>query len=147
MGRCRHACRYARRMQIPTIEKLRRVHLFAGLNASALERLASIATEFTAPEGQVLIETGQPGTGVFIIEEGSVRVDLPDGGSRTRGPGSFIGELAVLADTPRAARVVVAEPLTALAIRRGDMLELLDAEPVIALEMLHELARRLTEGD
>ena len=137
---------YSRRMDTPAIDALRRVHLFASLDDSTLERIAALATEFTAPEGQVLIETGQPGTGVFIIEDGSVRVDLPDGGSRVRGPGSFFGELAVLADAPRAARVVVAEPLTALAIRRTDMLALLESEPAIALEMLHELARRLTES-
>ena len=133
-------------MEKPTIDKLRHVHLFASLDDATLERIAALATEFTAPEGQVLIETGQPGTGVFIIEEGSVRVDLPDGGSRVRGPGAFFGELAVLADAPRAARVVVTEPLTALAIRRTDMLTLLESEPAIALEMLHELARRLTES-
>ena len=133
-------------MTTPPIDKLRQVHLFAGLDGAVLKRIAALATEFTAPEGQVLIETGQPGTGVFIIEEGAVRVDLPDGGSRVRGPGSFFGELAVLADTPRAARVVVTEPLTALAIRRTDLLALLEQEPSIALEMLRELAHRLTEG-
>jgi CRP-like cAMP-binding protein len=132
-------------MTTPGIDKLRQVHLFAALDETTLERIAALATEFTAPEGQVLIETGQPGTGVFIIEAGSVRVDLPDGGSRVRGPGAFFGELAVLADTPRAARVIVTEPLTALAIRRTDLLGLLKEEPSIALEMLHELARRLSE--
>lgn len=132
-------------MTMPGIETLRQVHLFAALDEATLGRIAALATEFTAPEGQVLIETGQPGTGVFIIEEGSVRVDLPDGGSRVRGPGAFFGELAVLADTPRAARVIVTEPLTALAIRRTDLLGLLEEEPSIALEMLYELARRLAE--
>ena len=134
-------------MTSPTIDKLRRVDLFATLNDATLARIAELATEFTAPEGQVLIETGQPGTGVFIIEEGAVRVDLPDGGSRVRGPGSFFGELAVLADAPRNARVTVTEPLTALAIRRADMLTLLGGEPSIAFEMLHELARRINESD
>ena len=133
-------------MTTPGIDKLRQVHLFSALDDTTLERIGAFATEFTAPEGQVLIETGQPGTGVFIIEEGSVRVDLPDGGSRVRGPGSFFGELAVLADRPRAARVIVTEPLTALAIRRTDLLGLLEEEPSIAIEMLHELARRLAES-
>ncbi|HSM02885.1 MAG TPA: cyclic nucleotide-binding domain-containing protein [Acidimicrobiia bacterium] len=129
-----------------TTDKLRQVHLFAGLDEAVLERISALATEFTAPEGQVLIETGQAGTGIFLIEEGSVRVDLPEGGSRVRGPGTFFGELAVLTDSPRVARVVVDEPLTALAIRRTDLLALLEEEPTIALSMLRELARRLTEA-
>ena len=132
-------------MTTPQIGKLRQVSLFSGLDDEALGRIASLATEFEAPKGQVLIERGQAGTGVFIIEEGAVRVDLPDGTHLVRGEGSFFGELAVLADAPRAARVVVSEPLRALAIRRTDLLDLLEHEPALAVGMLRELARRFTD--
>ncbi|MDP2623576.1 MAG: cyclic nucleotide-binding domain-containing protein [Actinomycetota bacterium] len=132
-------------MTTPQIGKLRQVRLFSGLDNDALERIASLATEFEAPKGQVLIERGQAGTGVFIIEEGAVRIDLPDGTHLERGEGSFFGELAVLADAPRAARVIVSEPLRALAIRRDDLLDLLEREPALAVGMLRELARRFTD--
>jgi CRP/FNR family transcriptional regulator, cyclic AMP receptor protein len=130
----------------PAIAGLRGVPLFSGLDASALERVARLATEFEAPKGLVLIELGQAGTGVFIIEKGAVRIDLPDGTRLERGPGDFFGELSVLADTPRAARVMAIEPLKALAIRRDDLLALLEDEPAMALAMLRELARRLAEA-
>lgn len=133
-------------MTTPALDRMRQVPLFSGLEESALARIAELATEFEAPPGMVLIEVGQAGTGVFVIEEGAVRVELPDGGEITRGPGAFFGELSVLADTPRAARVITIEPLRALAIRRDDLLDLLEEEPAMTLIMLRELARRLAEA-
>lgn len=125
------------------VERLSAVPLFAGLDSAGLERLAGIANEFEAPVGHVLMERGQPGTGVFVIEEGAVRVDLPNGDHVVLGAGEFVGELSVLADTPRTARVSVVADLRALAIRRQELTELLLSEPSIALMMLRGLAHRL----
>ena len=133
-------------MTTPAVNRMRQVPLFGGLDESALERVAQLATEFEAPKGMVLIELGQAGTGVFVIEEGAVRIELPDGGEIERGPGAFFGELSVLADTPRAARVITIEPLRALAIRRDDLLDLLEQEPAMTLSMLRELARRIAQA-
>jgi CRP-like cAMP-binding protein len=127
------------------LEDIRSVPIFAALADAELAHIASIATEFEAPMGQVLVEHGQPGTGVFIIKEGEVRVDLPDGGHIALGPGAFFGELAVLAEVPRTARVSAVTDLRCLAIARNDLLELLDREPSVAVSMLHEIARRLAE--
>lgn len=128
------------------LDSLRRVPIFAMLDDAALERISAISTEFVAPRGQVLIERGHAGTGVFIIEEGSVTVDLPNETSIILGPGEFVGELSVLADTPRTARVSVASDLRSLAIRRDDLDDLLVSEPSIAVAMLREVARKLAEA-
>lgn len=116
--------------------------LFAELDQATLEKVDAIAAEFEADPGHVLMERGQAGTGMFIIEEGSVRVEVPGDDDVVLGPGSFVGELSVLADTPRTARVAVAEPLRAVAIRRNDLDDLLESEPRIALGMLRTVARR-----
>lgn len=124
------------------IERLSAVPLFAGLDPTGLSRLAGIANEFEARAGHVLMERGQPGTGVFVIEEGAVRVDLPNGDQVVLGAGEFVGELSVLADTPRTARVSVVEDMRAVAIRRQELTDLLLSEPSIALAMLRALAHR-----
>lgn len=123
-------------------ERLRGVPLFADLDEEGLQRLASIANEFEVPSGHVLMERGQAGTGVFIIEEGSVRVEVPGGEPVLLGPGEFVGELSVLADTPRTARVCVEDDLRGLAIRRNDLTTLLEQEPSITLSMLRSIAQR-----
>jgi len=46
---------------------LRAIPLFAGLDAAAMADLAGYMTSFEAPAGQVLVEIGQPGSGLFVI--------------------------------------------------------------------------------
>lgn len=129
-------------MTAPSADRLQRVPLFADLDESGLASLAGIANEFEADHGHVLMEKGQAGTGMFIIEEGSVRVEVPAADPVVLGPGEFVGELSVLADRPRTARVCVEEKLRGLAIARNDLSALLEREPSIALSMLRSLARR-----
>jgi len=128
-----------------THETLKSVPLFASLDEETLAHIAAAATEFECPPAYVLTERGHAGAGLFIIEEGTVEVMLPTGGVLERGPGSFVGELSLLTDTPRTARVSCTSHVRGLAISRTDFAELLVREPTIALSMLHELARRLTE--
>lgn len=127
------------------IDGLRAVPLFADLPERSLRRVLKLATEFEAPAGHVLVEAKHEGSGLFVIEEGTVVVEA--GPARfEKGPGDFVGELALL--TPQAlrtARVRAKTPVRCLAISRWDFLELVEAEPKIALHMLEALAARLAE--
>lgn len=127
------------------LDDIRRVPIFSALGDAEVVHIAALATEFEAPKGQVLVEHGQPGTGVFIVREGEVRVDRPNGEHVDLGPGAFFGELAVLAEVSRTARVSALTDLRCLAISRNDLLGLLDREPTVAVSMLREVARRLAE--
>lgn len=125
------------------IEKLRSISLFADLSDEALERVAQLSTEFEAPAGWVLVEVGQPGSGMFVLEEGIVEVQTPDGRQWELGPGEFFGELALLTDHPRNARIRAKTPVRCLAISRMDFSKLLKEEPEIAVAMLPKLAQRI----
>jgi CRP-like cAMP-binding protein len=126
--------------------KLRSIPMFSTLDDAALERIAGVVTEFEASAGHVLIESGMEGSGLFIVEEGQLTVNLHDGGTRQVGPGEFVGELALLAPgVLRTARVQAATAVRCLAISRGDFEKLLDAEPRIAVGMLRVLGRRLAD--
>jgi CRP-like cAMP-binding protein len=126
------------------IDALRAIPLFAEIDDDGLEVIAQLATDFRAPAGQVLAEVGQPGNGLFVLEEGELEVDLPDGGVVVLGPGEFVGEVALLTDEPRNARVRAKTPVRCLAIARDHFLLLLDAQPTIAVRMLPIVARRLS---
>lgn len=125
------------------IERLRAVPVFAELDDEVLTRIARAGAPFEAPAGHVLAEHGQPGSGMFVITEGTVEVVLPSGRTFTLGPGEFVGELSILADVERVARVRAAIPVRGLAISRAAFRDLLESEPRIALRMLPVLARRL----
>jgi CRP-like cAMP-binding protein len=125
--------------------RLRAIPLFAGLDAAALERLADIASEVDARPGQVLTRADDPGAGMFVVEEGSVAVELR---SRTLelGPGQFFGELSLLVpDARRIARVRATSDARLLAVSRADFAALLESEPRLAVAMLPVLAQRLVD--
>jgi voltage-gated potassium channel len=127
------------------VEKVRAIPLFAGLDDDALERVVSLFSEVEAPAGQVIVEHGHVGSGMFLLEEGTVSVELP-GGPVELGAGEFFGELSILADdVPRTARVRSTTPIRALVIGRPDFRRLLENEPRIAVAMLPVLAHRLAD--
>ena len=125
-------------------ERLRRLPLFAELGDESLARVAAIATELESPAGAVLAQADDAGSGMFVVEEGSVLVEGRGGFRAELGPGEFVGELTLLVpDAQRVARVRAATDARCLAIGREDFAALLEQEPRIALAMLPVLARRL----
>jgi voltage-gated potassium channel len=125
------------------IEKLRKIPLFTDLQDHTLQRIGELSTEFEEPAGWVLVEVGQAGSGMFVLEEGTVEVRTPDGRAWELGPGEFFGELALLTDHPRNARIQAKTSVRCLAISRMDFQELLTENPEIALAMLPKLAQRI----
>jgi len=69
---------------------------------------------FSAVEGEAIIRQGDVGSTFFLITAGTVGIRRQVGGSihelGTLGPGSIVGELAVLRRAPRNATVVALEP-------------------------------------
>jgi CRP/FNR family transcriptional regulator, cyclic AMP receptor protein len=126
------------------VDRLRTIPLFAELGDDSLARVAGVLSEFEVPEGHVLIQPGHEGAGMFVLEEGSVTVEIPGGGSVELGAGEFFGELSILGPgIVRTARVRAATPVRCLALARADFAAILESEPRIAAAMLPVLARRL----
>lgn len=126
------------------IARLRTVPIFAELPNEALARLLETAASFEAPAGQVIAEAKMAGSGLFVIEEGTVTVEIP-GRPVDLGPGEFFGELSLLTDAPRGARVRAKTPIRCLAVSRHDFDRTLAAEPAMAVAMLRGVARRLID--
>lgn len=129
-----------------TVEELRAIPLLAGASDAAIERVAATAGEMACHAGQVVALEGDPGSGMFVILEGTVRVELR-GGSVDLGPGAFFGELTLLAPGgTRIARVRAATEMRCLAIPRDDAIAVIESEPSVALTMLKEVARRFASA-
>ena len=127
-------------------DRLREIPLFSGLSDEALGRVAELATEIESPAGTILALADDPGSGMFVVEEGHVVVEGRGGFQNELGPGEFFGELTLLVpEAHRVARVRAATDVRCLAIRRDDFAALLDAEPTLAVAMLPTLARRLID--
>ena len=128
------------------VEQLRSSDLFADLDDDALARIASEVTVYEAPADTVLIESGVPASGLFVVVEGTVAVDTHDGREHRLGPGESFGELSLLAGTPRTGRVWAKTDVRALALDRADFEQILETQPAVARALLGVLARRLVEA-
>lgn len=129
-----------------TVEELRTIPLLAEASDAGLERVASVAGEMTAPSGQIIALEGDPGSGMFVILDGTALVEWR-GGSVELGAGTFFGELTLLAPGgTRIARVRAASEVRCLAIPRDDAIALIESEPSVALAMLREIARRFASA-
>ena len=128
------------------LEALRRVSLFAELGDEELTHLAGAVNEVEVPPGQLLVQPGTAGTGMFFIAEGTAVVETKRDEIEL-GPGQFFGELALLKpDAIRTARVRAETPLRCLALDRASFRTLVATNPDVAAALLEVALGRLAEN-
>src|ERR671935_2232825 len=101
-----------------TPDELRSIPLFAELSDAGLERLARTSAELECEPGRVLAVPGDPGSGMFVVLDGTVSVEVRGGFHAELGPGQFFGEVALLVPSGRVARVRAATRARCLSIPR-----------------------------
>jgi CRP-like cAMP-binding protein len=130
-----------------TPDELRAIPLFEGVSDAGLERLAASAAEIVSEPGQILALEGDPGAGMYVVLDGAVSVEMRGGFHTELGAGNFFGEVALLVpNATRVARVRAVSEARCLSVPRADFLVLVESEPSLALAMLRELARRLSNA-
>ncbi len=141
--------RDARRKE-SVIAILRRGPLFRGLSNSELREFEKIIHRRRYKEGEAVFWEGEPGVGMYIVEEGSVAIykgaDEKDRellAELTRG--EFFGELALLDESPRSATAVALENSRILGLYRPDLLDLIERKPRLGNKFLFQLATLIGE--
>jgi len=99
--------------------------------------------EELVPAGTVLIREGDQAHAFFVLLSGAAVVERNGEAIGCLEPDAIFGELALLTDQPRKARVQAKTPVRCLAISRSDLSRLLEREPRIAVAMLPKLAERV----
>jgi MFS family permease len=100
--------------------------LFRNASQAGLEALAAAATEITVPAGTVIIAEGDHADAFYVLTAGQADVSaVGEAGTapahlRTLGPGSYLGEIGLLAGVPRTATVTAQTPATLLRVSDAD---------------------------
>ena len=133
-------------------EVLGRVWLFAGLSEDQLDAISNFTFGKTFGHGDLIVEEGDTGNGLYIITSGKVEVVKGLGTENQlilgeRASGDVIGEMALLGEWPRTASVRSLGEVECLGIDRWVFLSLLQRQPQIGINMLQILAQRLRESD
>ncbi|HEU5476818.1 MAG TPA: cyclic nucleotide-binding domain-containing protein [Gaiellaceae bacterium] len=102
------------------------------MNEDDLQRLQAVGSELAFAAGQMLIERGKPGTGLYVVVEGNLVVEAPEG-TRELGRGAVVGERALLsADGLRTARVRALTDGVVLTVERAAIDRLCADDPAFA---------------
>jgi len=125
------------------LDLIKGVPLFEQCSKKDLQRIAQIADELDLRAGKVLIQEGERGREFFVIVSGEVEVRRKGRKLATLGPGSFVGEMALLSKIPRTATVTAVTPLDVLVITDRAFLDLLDKVPELWPKVAQALAERV----
>ena len=125
---------------------LRKVPLFATLPPAELKQVAQITTEQLSADGATLAREGERGDDLFIIVTGALRVLVGAREIARRGPGEYVGEIALVTGEPRTASLIAAGETRCLSIGRREFDAILRDRPQVALEVIRVLATRLREA-
>jgi len=137
-------------MPLTTQEKraqLEQVPLFRDCSSEVLDRLAAATAETAFAADALIVQQGQVGNGLYIIVSGGARIVAGSDELTRFGPGDFFGELSVIDQQPRTASAFAMGDTVCLALASWDLLAMLEREPVLAQNMLKELASRLRAAD
>jgi CRP/FNR family transcriptional regulator, cyclic AMP receptor protein len=129
-------------------ERLRHTALFAAVPADRLAELAQLVQRRRYPRGAIIFHKGDPGTGLYLLTTGQVKIVLPSetGEEAVLGvlqAGDAFGELALFDGLPRSATVVALQDAEVLLLRREDFLAFVARSPEVATALLGVLSRRL----
>lgn len=116
--------------------------LDAKTRRSLIEKLGYAAV-ITLPKKHVIFQEGGSGMLMYVILKGYVTVTIGDKVVEYSGPGSVIGEIALVDQKRRVAGVIAETPCSLLAINRQTFLELVQYQPSFGISLLRALASRL----
>jgi CRP/FNR family cyclic AMP-dependent transcriptional regulator len=121
--------------------------LFSGLPKRQLRSIAELTVVTTYPEGTEIVKEGSIGSGLFVILDGQARVLKKDRTVARLSAGSFFGEVSLLDPGPRTATVVAETPVQCLDLAGRDLVDVLASDPVLAMRIMREMARRLRQSE
>lgn len=129
-----------------TVDDLRHIALFAKMDNHGLERVAQLGEPVDAQPGAILIDQGDVGLECFLVLAGEAGITSGGEHVATIGPGSIVGEMALVGHKPRNASVVAQSPMRMLSFDIAAFKRLLDEMP-LARDYIYALLTARTTGN
>ena len=133
-----------------TQELLSKVPAFASLTFRQLKEVAAIVHRREYRAGEPVFFQGDPGLGMYIIQEGSVSITLSDKDGQQKeiailSEGDFFGELGLLDESPRSANAICRTDCMLIGFFRPDLFEMIDRKPALGIKIVLKLAEIVGE--
>ncbi len=133
-------------------DELRQIWLFEGLTEDQLNSLSPFTYRKKFGPGELIVEEGHTGNGLYLIVSGNVEAVKGLGTPKQQivnklGAGEVFGEMALLGEWPRTATVRAVDNVECLGIDRWVFLAQIERQPQVGIRMLHILAQKLRDSD
>ncbi|MEK7528537.1 MAG: cyclic nucleotide-binding domain-containing protein [Patescibacteria group bacterium] len=127
---------------------LKQIPLFQELNEIDHQDVANRVVMNYHQAGKVLCREGEPGTTLYIVKSGMVKISRKDqsGADRevaTLGGNDFFGEMALISDEPRNATATVIEDAAVFELSKSDFFKLIEKTPGLANRISTEFIARV----
>jgi signal transduction histidine kinase len=133
------------------IQDLRKSPLFQGLTDDELQQLMDMAEPVSLRAGDALIKQGDLGDAAYVVMHGEFEIQKQSGESLIkidmRNTGDVVGEMALLARTPRTASVMAKTDSEVLRIPQEAFEKLLSSSSKAAMAVLHWVMARLNQNE
>lgn len=137
----------------PVFERLSAIEIFEPLNDEETMQLAKETLRRVFAPGEIIIRAGDAGETMFVINRGSVSVQLPEEAGAngaankprilaTLTEGKFFGEMALLTGEPRSATVVAVEETEVFEIGHQAVKKLFVDNPYLVESLSRAVAER-----
>jgi len=123
---------------------LRYNYVFRGLPSDVIAGIAALATTRDYRGGDIIVRQYDEGSDLLIILEGAARIKSIDGETIAEfGPGSIVGEMALIDDEPRSATVTAMHDVRVAIIPSKGLHAFMDMDPEVGKTIMTNIARVL----
>jgi len=124
---------------------LERVPTLRLLGSASLRVLAIDSEQRDVAHGDTLFRQGDDADCGFVVQRGALRIGNDSGAEITAGPGTLIGELALLVAMPRPSTATALENSTVIRIARNLFQRVLENDHKAAQRVRDDLANRSSQ--
>jgi CRP-like cAMP-binding protein len=123
-------------------ETLRELEMFAACSRRELAQADTLMTKTTVPAGAVLTREDKPGRECFIVTTGGVLLERDGEAIGVNGPGSWLGEMALLDREPRTATARTIAPTTLFVLSATEFASMVQTVPSVRASVLSVAEQR-----
>ncbi|MBM4160679.1 MAG: cyclic nucleotide-binding domain-containing protein [Ignavibacteria bacterium] len=129
---------------------LSKVPAFSGLSSREMKEVAAIVHKREYKPGEPVFYQGDPGLGMYIVQEGEVSIVIADKDDVQKElalltGGDFFGELALLDESPRSASAICKTACSLIGFFRPDLFELIEKNTELGIKIILKLAEIVAE--
>jgi CRP-like cAMP-binding protein len=124
---------------------LERVPTLRLLGRESLRMLAIGSEQRDVPRGDPLFQQGDDADSGFVVQRGTFRIDDDAGAELTAGPGTLLGELALIMSMKRPSSATALEYSSVIRITRSLFQRVLESDPAAAVRLRDEFAMRASQ--